>query len=696
MSRAHQPPSRARSRGIPSLAVALALVAAGCRATPPAADPGTQISMSFDRSDDFYAAPFPSDDLVQADGSIAIAGFPDPAAVPIVEQSKQLIAGTARGFAQTGGVYFELSGDLDPTQLPTLAGSIQPGATAFLIGVQQAAPDYLKRYPVKVVEAANSSPFGPVHLLSMLPLQGLPLRPAAVYAAVVLRSALDINGKALGRTLQMAQLADGVCPANLSSTICTLYIDAIHTLSGQGISSDSIAGLAVFTTDSPQAGFAAVVKDMLARPLPTPGPFTLVATYSGDTPAGSYCEFQSTVQIPDYQFGTPPFTSTGGYWVFTDAGAPVLQRMETANVYVTIPQAGMPDGGYPAVVFIPTGGGTALPLVDRGVEAGANDTPIAPGNGPAMEYAKVGFAGMSIDGPEDGLRNTTGNPAAEDSLMFNFLNPPALRDNVREDGAEVVLHAHILANLTLDATGCPGAVTASGSRMVHFDSTRFVVSGHSMGATVAPLPAAYEPLYKAMIVDGAGASYIENIMFKQLPFPILPVAELDLGYLSISLLETDPVLSLVQWAAEPSDSQVFARNIVQEPLAGAAPRHVLMFQGIVDHYILPTIANSLTLALGLDLAGAELDTSNPAYTAQDTPIGQVLGLAGRRELALPASGNFGATTAVLTQDPGDGFEDGHEMVFQTEAPKNQYRCFLQTLAAGGAPVLIDGSRGTCP
>jgi len=100
---------------------------------------------------------------------------------------------------------------------------------------------------------------------------------------------------------------------------------------------------------------------------------------------------------------------------------------------------------------------------------------------------------MSIDGPEDGIRNVTGNPANEDALMFNIANAPALRDNIREDAAEVVLHAHILADLSFDASGCPGAVTDEQSTIIHFDSTNFVVQGHSMGATVAPLPVVYEP-----------------------------------------------------------------------------------------------------------------------------------------------------------------------------------------------------------
>ena len=51
------------------------------------------------------------------------------------------------------------------------------------------------------------------------------------------------------------------------------------------------------------------------------------------------------------------------------------------------------------------------------------------------------------------------------------------------------------------------------------------------------------------------------------------------------------------------------------------------------------------------------------------------------------SGNYGNITAIVTQHPSDGIEDGHEMVFQTDPPKREYRCFLQTWAAGQTPIL---------
>ena len=50
----------------------------------------------------------------------------------------------------------------------------------------------------------------------------------------------------------------------------------------------------------------------------------------------------------------------------------------------------------------------------------------------------------------------------------------------------------------------------------------------------------------------------------------------------------------------------------------------------------------------------------------------------------------------LRLHPSDGIEDGHEIVFQTEGPRSQYRCFLRTFAEGGAPHVPVASGADLP
>jgi pimeloyl-ACP methyl ester carboxylesterase len=273
--------------------------------------------------------------------------------------------------------------------------------------------------------------------------------------------------------------------------------------------------------------------------------------------------------------------------------------------------------------------------------------------------------------------------------VFNVFNPPALRDNLRESAVEYALVAHLLAGLSIDVSDCPGTTSPA-----TFDATRIALMGHSMGATIAPLTLAAEPTYRAAVLSGAGASWIENVIWKQQPLNVQVAFDLLLDYSSIGRVipEDDPVLSLFQWAEESADPLVYARSLVDEPPAGRAPRQVLMEQGIVDHYILPNIANAISLPLGLDLAGTPLDaTSAELQSLGTTPLEAVISYSGRDQVALPVMGNRmvgGApVTAAVVQHPSGGIEDGHEIVFQTDPPKREYRCFLETWAAGQVPLV---------
>jgi pimeloyl-ACP methyl ester carboxylesterase len=214
---------------------------------------------------------------------------------------------------------------------------------------------------------------------------------------------------------------------------------------------------------------------------------------------------------------------------------------------------------------------------------------------------------------------------------------------------------------------------------VRFDTDKLALFGHSMGATIAPLALAYEPRFKAAILSGSGGSFMANLLYKQKPVNVRPLTELALGYTwrLYSITQADPALSLVQWALEPADPPLYG-NLTTS--------HVLMFQGIVDHYILPPMANAASLSLKLDLAGDELDQSSDELKRY-TPFSEVAPLAGRTVRPYPVEANLrhadgSESTSAVVQSAGDGIQDGHEVVFQTESAKFQYRCFLSTFASG--------------
>lgn len=650
-------------------------------ASPPL---GPSLAMDFAAADDLYAAPFPSAHRRRPDGGIDLSGLPgrDNA---LVAQLADLIEADTDGFGVSSGVWFRATEALDPDTLPSsLEASTAEDASVYLINVEPTSPGYLKRIPVTVRFEADGGPYGTPHQLSLLPLQGIVLHEEALHAAVVTRAVTAASGATLDAPPALEALTRGARPEGLDDASFARYSDALDRLEASGVALDTLAGLAVFRTGAPSRAMREARAMALAEPLPEVSTPELIERHA------EFCAFEARTAMPVYQAGQPPFGAEGGGWARDASGALVRQRVEEARVFVTIPRAPMPDAGYPVAIFVRTGGGGDRPLIDRGVRGEDGGEPLEEGSGPAVQLARAGVAGVSADGPHGGIRNV--NSADEQLVIFNIANPTALRDNIRQSALELVLLAHMLDAIRFDASACEGA-TNGPDGVARFDTRRLALIGHSMGATIGPLAIAVEPKIKAAVLSGAGGSWIENVLHKQRPLNVRPFAELILGYLDRDLHAHDPALNLLQWAGEPADPPIFARRIIHAPWDDAQPRHVLMFQGIADTYILPPIANTLTLALGLDLAGDALDATHPV-AGQFTSIAPLLPLSGRRAIAYPAAGNLSAqgvaVTGVVVQHWEDGVEDGHEVMFQLDAPKRQYEGFLRTLHEG-VPVVTDGA-----
>lgn len=613
-----------------SLCFAAILFAAAHAACGSAEEEGPQLIMRAPRTV-FWSAPFPSDDLRGADGSIDVHEFPNPDALDLVRHGVEMIATNADGFATSGGIFFPLTGPL--------TGPLTDGGRALAEHVVVMPLEGGARHPIEARFYADARPYGPMNLLAVLPVQGIPLKASTTYVAAVLKSA------------GLATPGDRFDASALKNT---------------GLDEDEVAGLTVFTTGDPTRELKNAAESIDLQALPSfEGDFVWRETHD------DFCVYSSTIAVPI---------------VFTGAASAPSER---ARVFVTLPRSAMPAGGYPLLVFSRTGGGGDRPLIDRGRRASNGGEAIAPGTGPAMELARIGFAGLSIDGPHGGpFRNP--NNQDEQFLVFNFLEPPALRDNVLQSAFELILAARLLDAIHIqpDEAHCPGVQVSERTR---FDLEKVALMGHSMGATIAPLTAAFEPRYRAMVLSGAGGSWIENLVHKEKPIAVRPLAEQLLGYPARgrTLDSFDPVLTIVQWAIEPADPQVYAAVV-----AARADRHILMLQGIVDHYIMPPIANALSLALGLDLAGPSLDRET-AETARFASLESLLPLIGRGNVGFPVEANQDRSTRLVVQNAEDGIEDGHEVVFQTDAPKALYRCFLESFARG-TPKVPAPNAGSCP
>lgn len=678
------------------------LVGVGLFSLLACSEPGgqpAQVRMQFDRAGDFFAAPFPSDDLRRGSGpmagSIDVSRFPNPGNVALIRQTLAILGEDARGFGLASGVFFSLRGPEDALCLPQVDDPMAADSPVVLYDLDRGL-----RHPIRVGFRGDGGPFGGQNLLTLLPVQGIPLREKTRYAAVVRKAwparltgydCLLPKPVSFTQSAELEQLIRGERPAGLSEAGFTAYQAALVRLAGLGIAAADVAGLATFTTDDPQATIGRFYRDLLARPRPQiEAPFVRREVFA------DYCVYQTTIPMLDYQQGTPPYMLAGGGWAVDGSGQPVAPHPMRSNFWLTVPRRPMPAAGYPTVVFVRTGGGGDRPLVDRVTHT----TPTGPsgpaGSGPALHFTRAGYAALSVDGPLGGLRN----PDAQDEqfLIFNILNPTALRDNLRQSAIEIAQLAHIVGDLNVDTGDCLGAPARS-----KLDIGKLALMGHSTGSVIATLAAAIEPRYGAVLLSGAGGSWIENVLHKRKPIDVKPFAELIIGYANEgrSLHEFDPALSLVQWAAEPADAQIYAQDLIAR--SPGAPRHVLMMQGIVDNYIRPPIALSEAVPLGVDLAGPALDSMHPDLMNEHHLL-DVLPLVGGRQISLPVSGNLRPATAaptrvtgVVVQHPQDEYEDGHEVVFQTDAPKHQYRCFLSTWLTG-LPTVVPGAAAdaACP
>lgn len=645
-------------------------------------DPGPTVMMDFTRATNVFDAPFPSVDLQDAEGFTDVSRFRALSNGELFD-SMMSMTEEVNGAGLSSPIHLRTTVPIDGASLPSMDASATAEASVFLMDVTESSPTYGARLPVYVAYVPDTLLYGTTQVISVLPLQGAPMRARTTYAAVVTTRVRSEAGDALVVARAVRTFARGRRPKGVSREDAEAYARALDTVAEAGVPSREIAGLAVFTTGDPGLQIRAVRDHALANVPALDAAFEQIEIFD------TYCVFRTTVQMPVYQSGAPPFSSVaqGGRWTFAEDGTPVVSRQETARLFVTLPRTAVPEDGFPTAVFVRTGGGGDRPLIDRGPRASNGGPTITPGTGPAMHFAAAGFAGVQVDGPHGGPRNASGGD--EQLLVFNVVNPPALRDNIRQSAVELMLLPHVLESVTIDASACPGVTGASSA--VTLDLTHLTLMGHSMGATIGPIAVAHEPMYRAMLLSGAGGSYIENMLFKEKPLAPRSFFATVLGFRGNQLTRHDVALGLFQWATDSADPLSFLVPMREQENRA----HVLMMQGIVDHYIMPSIANATSLGLGLSLAGPSLDAMTPEIS-DFTPLADLLPLVGAQTTSLPASGNIGGTvTAVVTQHAEDGIEDGHEVVFQTDEPKHEYECFLRTLRATGVPV-VPAPGAACP
>ena len=428
------------------------IVLAACSST----DAGPHVLLDFSRPQ-LFDAPVPSDDLRA--GTTANIAIADPQVLPIVDQVTALLAGN-NGFATTGGVFFQISDPLDVTGLPAIADSVAADSPAFVIGIDPNAPDYGVRYPLEVSFEPIGDQYGAPNLVTLLPVQGTPLRPGTRYAAVLTTALHAMTGEALA-----------VAPAD----VIARFTDA-----AVGVEPSQIAGITAFTTGDTATQLATVRTVALARPLPMiDAPFVLTdvflaisapITRRSRCPTGSPVIHRSPRRVARGSSTTPARRSFSGprkrtSWSRSRAAS--HRRRDTRSSCSCAPAAA---------------------AIGRSSIAASNPRRMHHRSSRARTKrvtSRARASRVSRSTVRSAACATSPTATAEQFLTFNISNLGALRSNVRESAVELDVIAHVGVALTIDVSDCPGATPSA-----TFDATHVAIMGHSMGAWIAPLAAA--------------------------------------------------------------------------------------------------------------------------------------------------------------------------------------------------------------
>lgn len=589
----------------------------------------------------FFDDPWPSDVRLTSEGAPEVSGFPNTSRLPLLETIKESVESSVVGFSVSAPVYFRFSGAIDPSSLPeTVQESVDEDASAFLIDVDPDSPTYLQRHPSRTAYVDEETVFWPGHALALRPEHGVPLRANTTYAAVLTTAIQDTEGRSTEPSPNLATvLGIAESPVPDAMPLADAYAHAVGALDEAGIDLGALVSLTVFTTQDPVGEMIAIRDFIDMAPSPAAVPRSGRFVRNGE----NYQLLHGAYTAPMFMEGDAPFQSVGGAIRFDESGTPILQGEFEQRFAVTIPNGDMPESGWPLILYAHGTGGDFESFV----------------GGTAESAALAGFAMMGIDQIHHGPRNP--DEISPELLVFNFLNPDAFRNNTRQAAADFVALARFARDNELDPRVLgPGIV---------FDPSQMYFFGHSQGGLNGPLFLAIDDSMQGAVLSGAGGQLAIGLVDKTEPLsiPVLAQAVLGVGA-DEQLIYEHPLYALLSTLTDVSDPTNYGHLIIDAPLSGYAPKHVLMTQGLSDEFTPPKSMEALALAMRIPILEPAMSTFEAS---------ELLGItsAGSR-----AQGNVNGATAALIQ-----FDGGHFVAFD-DAARSRTQSFFET-ALSGSPVI---------
>ena len=601
-------------------------------------------------SSEFYSLPFPNDLRLRADGTVNLDDHPRGDA--LVDLWFDIFTVKTHGFGINQASFVRFSGPIDSATLPqSPADSTAAAASVYLVDVDPASPDMGRKAPVRFrFQVAENLTIGP-NWLGSLPYPGFPLREKTTYALVITRR-LTAGGEAVRRSADFEALMGTGGDAQVTHAR-EVYQPLLDWLDGSSSSDNraDVVAASVFTTQD-ATGLMGKIREVIVRPcdgavFPACVPEPDATSVNKVTPGSNYVVFEGRYSSPNFQSGEPPYLQSGGEIVVDGSGTPVPQRMENLRFAVTFPNGAMPEGGWPVVLYSHGTGGSYRSYINDGT---------------ARRMAAEGLAVISHDQVLHGPRDPTGNDP--EITFFNFFNPVAGRDNVRQGALDEFQMVRLAKRLRV----------VDGQTTHKMDPARMYFMGHSQGGLTGPPFLAHEPEIEGAVLSGAAGLIYYALLYKTEP--------VDVAALVKSRIKDDPldefnnVLAIVQMFIDPADPVSYGPLLVRQPLDSVGPKHIFQSEGFIDHYAQNVGIRALGVSIGL---------------APVMPVIQPVDgftLRGLSTLQAPVSGNLGGKTGVFLQYTAPTGEDGHFVVFDVTAAQRQHAKFLGTLAQMGVATLV--------
>ncbi len=584
----------------------------------------------------FLATPWPSDLMVRK-GGVNLDAFPNPFNASTLNDLLNLFEHTP-GYSGVQTMYFHVDGGVDDATLPATATLSMTSDAMFLVELAT-----LKRIPITHRNYAESTSFLPAGSVAVMPLLGAVTH--GPMALVVTSAAHDAAGAPLGPAPEMLALMQCAAIAAPDAPDCRPYQRLVRQLNLDA------SNVALVSMLSPRN----VTDELLAaRDVVNAAPQPRVLSFArrADSPSQSYSVYDGTVELLQFQAGTPPYEQLDGIsggFTLDAQGQPVVQRTEVVPFLLTVPTQTQPVRGWPVAI---NGHGTGGDL-ESGLGNTDGDT--------AFALARASTAMISISEP---LHRTRAGYRAgqEDVLTFNFFNPLAGRDNWRQSALEKVQLVRLLSSTSLTPEG-------KAQPAIRFDPVAISYFGHSQGGIVGAIFVGIEDRIAGAFLSGAGAGFGPSLVDKVDPVNIAAVLRLVLLLPDDEVVDVfHPVISLLQMFVDPADPLHFGR-LWREHRGHVA--HLMATSGLQDTYSPPVVHEGLAGAFGLPIAA-------PVY--KDIEVLDVLGV----DVAnATVQGNLqtidGAPlTAALLQYA----DRGHFAVFEDAGAERALREFFDTLRRG--------------